>query len=135
MILKDQLKSNIGIIILSVSIIIASSILSDNKIENNAPIYSPKERIVRLSGDYSEKTIPINISTNSNDVTFNYETKLINGESLVVELNNGNKYTIKGKNIVARYYLVSKLLMVESHVNDRKSIQYYYNPIRWQNVN
>ena len=131
---NNQFKSNIGFIILSVSIVIGCLILTENKVtykDTSTPVSNFNESKVRLTGDISQ--LPLKINTNSNDVTYYSEIKVKEGEKLIIQLGNGSLDKIEGSNIVAQYHHISRLLTVESSLNGEKFIRYYNAPMKWRN--
>jgi hypothetical protein len=133
----NQIKSNFGLIVLSISIVIASLVLSEDKEDTTYQgikgYYGLDESKINLSGDISGRQIPIGINTNGNDVTYNSKLELGNGQQLVVELSNRTEETIKGQNIIATYFHVAKLLVVSYESEEQKMIRYFNSPIAWRN--
>lgn len=132
--IKNQLKSNLGLIVLSISIILGCFILTEKKVTYQGGLpFESNESKIKLTGDIGGSKIPLEINTNSNDVTYNTELKIGDGEKLIILLSNGTQEKIEGQSIVAKYFHVSKLLMVEFLLKEKKSIRYYNTPIKWSN--
>jgi hypothetical protein len=133
---NNQLKSNLGLILLSVSVIIGCLLLREINVRHqyqDAPSYAVNESKIRLTGDIAGLAIPVSINTNGNDVTYNSELKVGNGEKLVIQSSNGTQEIIEGQNIIAAYYHVAKLLTVEFVRDGKKSLKYFNAPIKWGN--
>jgi hypothetical protein len=130
----NQIKSNLGLIALSISLIIASIVLTENKVTHRkAQNYGMDQSKINLSGDIAAYQIPIGINTNSNDVTYYSELKIGDGQQLVVELSNKTRETIKGQNIIAKYFHVAKLLVVRYESEEQEMLRYFNSPIAWGN--
>lgn len=132
--IMDQHKSNLGLIVLAISIILGCVILTENKVTYKHEHASPyDESKIKLNGEMAGIAIPLEINTNSNDVTYNSELKIGEGQNLIVQLSNGTQEKIEGQDIVATYFHVSKLLKVEFLFNGRRFLKYYNAPIKWGN--
>ena len=130
----NLLKSSIGLIVLSGSIITAALILTQRKVTHpDTSYYTSDMNVHRITGDTPANRIPIGISTNGNDVTYNSELKIGKDEKLVIQLANGTKEIIEGKNILAKYFHVAKLLTVRYEVGELNMLRYYNSPIAWGN--
>jgi hypothetical protein len=131
---KNQYQSNLGLIILSISIIIGCLILTGNKVTYKHEQASPfDESRIKLTGEIGGIGIPLSINTNSNDVTYYSVLEIGEGENLIIQLSNGTQEKIEGQNIVVNYYHVSKLLTVEFLSNGKRILKYYNAPIKWGN--
>ncbi len=126
----NRINLNIGLIVLSVSIVVSSILLTKNKMIYRETSNHGLNRI-ELTGNIVAD--PIRINTNSNNMTYNSELKIAEGEQLFVKLLDGVTETISGENVVAKYFHASKLLTVTYKLKEKKMIRYFNSPITWGN--
>ena len=104
-------NNNLGLIILALSIVVSSIIISNNQ---SSGISNPNiEQNHKISGEINGYQIPLQITSNSNDVTFKTETKLNGPSKLEIILSNGKIEVIQANDITTNFYHVSKFLVVE----------------------
>lgn len=75
----------------------------------------------------------MDLNTNGNDVTYNSELKIAEGDLEVIS-SGYQTVRIHGKNIVATFFHVSGLLIVEYEVGSDKIYRYFNSPVSWRNV-
>jgi hypothetical protein len=130
---KKHFSPNVGLIILSLSLIICAVILTENKVTYADRALQNSLEQLKISGTPGGFQIPIGISSSSNDVTYKSEFRAGEGEKLHIVLSNGASETLEGENIVANYYHVSRLLIVHYDLNGVRIFKYYNSPVKWSN--
>ncbi|TNE79583.1 MAG: hypothetical protein EP332_10450 [Bacteroidetes bacterium] len=121
--LKKLLRSNFGLIFLSISIIVAAALFRPSVTQQVSD--SSYEKKIRLEGS---------LSSNTTEANFNTKFTVGDGQKLLVIQKDGTKELITGKDIMAQYYHVGQLLQVEYQSDSGKMVSYYAAPIKWVNV-
>jgi hypothetical protein len=122
------LRKNAGMLVLSIVLVVCTIVLADQ--------LGTLSRSVMHDETTPEQSDPMkmDLTTNGNDVTYNTELKIGEGESLEIISASYQTIRIRGKNIIARYYHVSGLMTVEYDEGSDKIFRYFNKPVSWRNM-
>ncbi len=137
--IMENIKKNFGLVILSISIIISSAIITESitntyknmsygKFNDGIPLRVEHQMLENFG------RVSLGVNTNSNDVTYNSDLKIGEGENFYIKTAPNNKLTIiTGKNIIARFYHIGNLLTLEYETEQGKFLKFFNNPTEWGN--
>lgn len=129
---KEITFLSIKSLIIGISIIIGTLILSDGM--ERALKHDPLAPNSQFLHHERNPLYPINVKTNSDDVTYNSYLKVADGQKLSITLKSGAKREITGNNIKANFYHVGKLLVVDYQDKNGQQYIYMYEPIAWESI-